>query len=162
MESVQIIKNTEQQPSNNQFDPEQNHNKMINQQTNDLKLISLPEAIAREDINIEILNKLRFLITNKYINPYVFKINLETGIFYNIETNEVFEVIKNTNTNQYEIRKDSEKTYEEQLTNKNIKVRRLEKISPHMGNAAFTKVGFLIINILTFSILTTMIILLNK
>ena len=56
MESVQIIKNTEQQPSNNQFDPEQNHNKMINQQTNDLKLISLPEAITREDINIEIEN----------------------------------------------------------------------------------------------------------
>ena len=96
----------------------------------------------------------------------------------------MFEVRKNEDTNQYDIFKGSEKiyghateleqtppqehefeeekqTYEEQLNKANLKVRRLEKKS-FMNNAAFTKVGFLIINILTFTILTTMIILLNK
>ena len=168
----------------NQIDADDVFNKMVNQQKKELSLISLFEAITRDNIEIEILNKLKFFITNKYINPYVFKINLETGIFYNIETNEVFEVRKNEDTNQYEIFKGSEKaygnvqkleetpslehdlqeekqTYEEQLNKANVKVRRLQK-PPFTNNAAFTKVGFLIINILTFAILTTMIILLNK
>ena len=168
----------------NQIDADDVFNKMVNQQKKELSLISLFEAITRDDIQIEILNKLRFFITNKYINPYVFKINLETGVFYNIETNEVFEVRKNEDTNQYEIFKGSEKiygyatdleetpslehdlqeekqTYEEQLNKANVKVRRLQK-PPFTNNAAFTKVGFLIINILTFAILTTTIILLNK
>ena len=168
----------------NRVDADDVFNKMVNQQKKELSLISLFEAITRDDIQIEILNKLRFFITNKYINPYVFKINLETGIFYNIETNEVFEVRKNEDTNQYEIFKGSEKiygyatdleetpslehdlqeekqTYEEQLNKANVKVRRLQK-PPFTNNAAFTKVGFLIINILTFAILTTTIILLNK
>lgn len=165
-------------------DADEVFNKMANQQKKELTLITLSEAVTRDDIDIEILNKLKFFITNQYINPHVFKINLETGIFYNTETNEVFEVRKNEDTNQYEIFKGSEKvygksqeqeetpelehdteeeqTYEEQLDKENAKVRRLEKNNRFMNNAAFTKVGFLIINLLSFILIGTMIILLKK
>ena len=151
------------------------------------------------------INKIKFFITNSKINPYVFKVDIERGIFYNTETTDVLEIRKNPDTMQYEIFKGSEKTFgekeeiteevqleeekteerkeyesnEEELENEEEynklleneeekvlnkpKVRVLKKPDkPSMGNAAFTKVGFLVINILTFILFTAMIILLNK
>lgn len=160
----------------------------------EISLISIEEAIKRNNIDMEILNKIKFFITSININLSVFRVDIESGIFYNIETDEVYEVRKNNITNQYEIYKGLELVYGENTTqtskddNQNLendssqlehetdseqmtyetrqyqpKVRKLTKpISSSYNNAAFTKIGLLIINIITFSLLILMIILLNK
>lgn len=167
-------------------------NHMADYQKEEIVLLPLNEAISHNNIDKEMLNKIKFFITNikKDLNP--FRIDTEKGIFYNIETAEVYEVRKNEETNQYQIYQGNKKNYgsneakleeapdteekepelesekdEEALAQGNglfkpkKRVRTLEN-SPHERNAAFTKIGFLIINIITFAILTTMIILLNK
>ena len=65
-------------------------------------------------INIELLHKIRYFVSNKYINPYSYKIDLENGIFYNTETSEVLEVRKDEVTNKYQIYKGSEVVYGEE------------------------------------------------
>ena len=149
----------------------------------EITLMSLTDAIEKNSKNIskEVLIKIRIFITNKYVDPQIYKVNIDTGIFYNVETNEVYEVIKNEITNKYEIYKDGEKVYgnnsEEQQelplekdtdeekkpyerANDKQKVRILMK--PKINNAAFTKIGFLLINVLTFAALITMMLLLKK
>ena len=156
----------------------------------EISLISIEEAIKNDNIDIEILNKIKFFITSININLSVFRVDIESGIFYNIETDEVYEVRKNNITNQYEIYKGQELVYSESFHNDNKylennsrqlehnsdqeqmiyetrqyqpKVRKLTKpISSSYNNAAFTKIGLLIINIITFSLLILMIIILNK
>lgn len=152
---------------------------MANHQKEEVTLVSLNEAFNRNDIDIEMLNKIKFFITNPYINPYIFKINIENGLFYNIETNEAYEVRKNTDTNKYEIYKSGEKIYTEEETLENEpeakekehgepqksddKVRKLVPSWQQNNNrAAFTKIGLLIINIITFALMITTIILLKK
>lgn len=159
-------------------------NHIANNQKVEISLIPVTEAISRDDIDVEVLNKIKFFITNAYVNPYVFRVDITKGVFYNIETSEVYEVRKNENTNQYEIYRGSEMVYgqstmpseepglehdtdEEQMSYEDRrnkpKVRARIKEEPrHLGNAAFTKVGLLIINIITFALLTAMIVLLNK
>jgi len=156
---------------------------MANYQKEEMTLIPLMEVIEKPKGNIdkEILIKIRYFVSNTYVNPYIYKVNVDTGIFYNIETNEIYEVRKNEETNTYEVYKGGEKIYgtnseekEETVVEKDIneekmayestkdkhKVRKLAK--PNMNNAAFTKIGFLLINILTFAALITMMLLLNK
>lgn len=167
---------------------------MANHEKEEISLISLEEAINNDNIDIEILNKIKFFITNRYINPNVFRVDIETGVFYDTEKDEAYEVRKNTINNQYEIYKCKELVFGENTTqtskddNQNLendssqlehdtdseqiayetrqyqpKVRKLIKPqSIPYDNAAFTKIGFLIINIITFTLLITMIILLNK
>ena len=147
---------------------------MSNHEKEEISLISLDEAITRNNINMEILNKIKFFVTHININLNVFRVDIESGIFYNIETNEVYEVRKNSITNQYEIYKGQELVYGKlyQDDNKNLendskkyqpKVRKLIKPkSSTYNNAAYTKIGFLIINIITFTLLILMIIFLNK
>lgn len=147
---------------------------MSNHEKEEISLISLDDAITRNNINMEILNKIKFFVTHINMNLNVFKVDIESGIFYNIETNEVYEVRKNSITNQYEIYKGQELVYGKlyQDDNKNLekdsrqyqpKVRKLIKPkSSTYNNAAFTKMGFLIINIITFTLLILMIIFLNK
>lgn len=147
---------------------------MANHEKEEISLLSLEEAINRNNIDMEILNKIKFFITSIHINPSVFRVDIESGIFYNIETDEVYEVRKNSISNQYEIYKGQELVYEKlsQDDNKNLennsrqyqpKVRKLIKPkSSSYNSAAFTKIGFLIINIITFTLLILMIILLNK
>lgn len=157
---------------------------MATHEKEEMSLISLTEAISRDDIQIEVLNKIKFFITNSYVNPYSFKVDLASGIFYNVETDEVYEVRKNVDTNQYEIYRGSEKVYgnntaenEQEVTNDMdpekmayestlnkpmVRVRKPEDHRRYTGNAAFTKVGLLVINIITFALLITMIVLLNK
>lgn len=147
---------------------------MANHEKEEISLLSLEEAIKRNNIDMELLNKIKFFITSININPSVFRVDIESGIFYNIETDEVYEVRKNSISNQYEIYKGQELVYGKlsQDDNKNLennsrqyqpKVRKLIKPkSSSYNSAAFTKIGFLIINIITFTILILMIILLNK
>ncbi len=140
----------------------------------ELSLISVNEAINKDNIDIEILNKIKFFITNQYINSNEYKVDIENAIFYNIETSEVLEVRKNEETNQYEIYRGGEKVYgdnsnsetesndnendneneneleedtdEEKMSyeNKNVKVRRLIKPKEH-NSAAFVRGGLLFI-----------------
>ena len=162
---------------------------MAKHQKEQISLISLTEAIIRKNIDREILLKIRFFITNSKINPYSFQVDIETGIFFNVETKEVYEVRQNETTNQYEIFKGSEQVYgtnEEQLQNENeepelesdlsqeqieydprlnkpkVRVRKLEERRPYMNNAAFTKIGFLIMTVFSYAILAVMMLLLNK
>ena len=100
-----------------------------------------------------------------------------------MENNEPYEVRKNENTQSYEIFCRNEKIYgsnmdneeepnqeleETPLSNENIlnkpkvRVRKPESPSPYNQSAAFTKIGFLIMNIVTYVLLVTMIILLIK
>lgn len=169
-------------------------NKIAETKKEELTLIPLYEAIRSQMIGQELLYKIKFFITRAQINPYAYKVDIETEIFYNGETNEVYEVRKNENTGEYEIYKGSELVYgssespaleeqnqelnndpqlehdtnEEQMSYESRynkpKVRRLVPTDPNQysNRAAFTKVGFLIINIVTFALLMTMIFLLNK
>lgn len=158
-------------------------NHMANNQKVEMTLVPVTEAISREDIEIEILNKIKFFITSAYVNPYSFRVDISSGVFYNLDTSEVYEVRKNTDTNQYEIYRGGELVYGEALTQEEEpektqehdaekvyedrrykpKVRaRIKEPSRYMGNAAFTKIGLLVINIITFALLTAMIVLLNK
>jgi len=161
---------------------------MAEHQKEEVKLIPVIEAISRNDIGREMLSKIRFFITNKYVNPYSFQVNIENGIFYNIETGEVFEVRLNHDTNQYEIHKgnevvygsnkhetsnelqepqlesdklEEEMAYESRLNKPKVRVRKPEE-QRYYNNAAFTKISFLVINIITFTLLIAMIVLLNK
>lgn len=133
----------------------------------------LSDVLSLTDIDIEMLNKIRFFVTNSKMNPYLFQVDVKKSIFYNMETNETFEVIKKQDTNNYEIIKHNnvyentigttQNMYSEQLrtTTPKIMTRKIEK-KPYINNAAFTKISFLIINIINFVLLTTMLLLLKK
>lgn len=149
----------------------------------EMNLISLSEVPQRDNIDAEILNKIKFFLSNKYINPYEFKVDPNTGIFYNIETDEVLEVRKNSQTGKYELYKGSEKVYGEEPTNeesneqenelkedspeeemayenKNVKVKRL--IKPTINNNAFVKSSLLFITCIFISLVLSMILLYYK
>lgn len=156
----------------------------------ELTLLSINEVLQRDDIDSEVLRKIRFFINNEYINPYSYKVDINTGLFYNQETKEMFEVRKNPQTGNYEIYKGSEVEYskareteehsneslegnndfeEDQEINKDIdekqmlykpKARRLIKPT-NLNNAAFVKSSFIVIGICIFSIILA-IILINR
>lgn len=156
----------------------------------ELTLLSINEVLQRDDIDSEVLRKIRFFINNEYINPYSYKVDINTGLFYNQETKEMFEVRKNPQTGNYEIYKGSEVEYskasetkehsneslegnndfvEDQEINEDIdekrmlykpKVRRLIKPT-NLNNAAFVKSSFIVIGICIFSIILA-IILINR
>lgn len=156
----------------------------------ELTLLSINEVLQRDDIDSEVLRKIRFFINNEYINPYSYKVDINTGLFYNQETKEMFEVRKNPQTGNYEIYKGSEVEYskareteehsneslegnndfvEDQEINKDIdekrmlykpKVRRLIKPT-NLNNAAFVKSSFIVIGICIFTIILA-IILINR
>ena len=157
----------------------------------ELTLLSINEVLQRDDIDSEVLRKIRFFINNEYINPYSYKVDINTGLFYNQETKEMFEVRKNPQTGNYEIYKGSEVEYskaseteehsneslegnndfeeEDQEINKDIdKQQMLYKskvrrlIKPtNLNNAAFVKSSFIVIGICIFSVILA-IILINK
>ncbi len=141
----------------------------------ELDLIPLNEAINKENVDVETLNKIRFFITNKYINPHSYKVDLENVIFYDIETNEVLEVRKNETTEEYEIYRGGEKVYddsspenelqtdtnEEQMAyeNKDAKVRRL--IKPIDSSSAFVQSSLLFIICIVLGLILSVIILIK-
>lgn len=160
--------------------------KMKENRKEELTLLSINEVLQRDDIDSEILRKIRFFINNEYINPYSYKVNINTGLFYNQETKEMFEVRKNPQTGNYEIYKGSEVEYSkasetEEHSNESLegnndfeknkdideqkmlykpKVRRLIKPT-NLNNAAFAKSSFIVIGICIFSIILA-IILINR
>ena len=137
--------------------------KIADTKKEEVTLLFMSEVFNKDNIDLEILQKIKFFITNKYINPYNYKVDIQNGIFYNIETDEVLEVRKDSETNEYKIYRGSEIVYgnesqilekEEESKNyekKNIKVRRLVKEDNRTFNsAAFSKISFLILNIIIF------------
>lgn len=141
---------------------------MNNIQKEEISFIPLTEAIYRNDLDIETYSKLRFFITHSQIDPQLIVIDLQKNIFYNTVTYEVYEVINNPHNNQYEIVKhkninqqQSQHTTNLNMSKPKVRTRKLEQ-PPFMNNAAFTKIGFLIMNIVTLSLLIATIILLNK
>ena len=157
----------------------------------ELTLLSINEVLQRDDIDSEVLRKIRFFINNEYINPYSYKVDINTGLFYNQETKEMFEVRKNPQTGNYEIYKGSEVEYskenetdehskeslegpngfedEEQEKNKDTDEQQMlykpkvrRLIKPtNLNNAAFVKSSFIVIGICIFSVILA-IILINK
>jgi len=146
-----------------------------------INFLSISEAINRENIDKEILNKIKFLISNKTINLYSYKVDIDSGIFYNEETKEVYEVIKNEQ-GQYEIKKGAEVVYngeepeehvEKQISNSeeemieynesknyqqaNVKVRRL--IPQSNNNKAFIRSSLLVFGIMIFSIILSILLI---
>lgn len=93
---------------------------MKNNQKEEVSIIGIDEVINRDNIDSEVLNKIKFFITNKYINPHEYHVSPETGIFYNMETNEVLEVRKDEKTGKYVIHKGGEIVYGENNTQENI------------------------------------------
>lgn len=157
-------------------------------QKEELSLMSLSEAIEKDNVSFEILNKIKFFVSNEYVNPYSYKVDVNNGIFYNVETNEVLEVRKNDLGN-YEIYKGGERQFkqfddgnsignefssdennEEKVKDtdedimaydkKNVKVRRLTK--PINNNHAFIKSSLIVICITIASILLSLLMLLIK
>jgi len=125
------------------------------------ELVALTDIVYIEQVEKELLYKVKFFITNSGMNINAFAVNLNNSLFYNTETNTIYEVRKNPeNGKQYEIINKSEKA---KLFKHKVKTKKLDnQTTSNIQNAAFTRVGFLVINILTFAMLTTMIILLNK
>lgn len=166
------------------------YNHMKNNTKEEVQMISLYEIGSRSNISIEVLQKIKFFISNKYINPYAFNIDPETGLLYNKETNEMLEVVKNPETGKFEIKKGGEVVYkedsqiqemnsesysndnqekekdtdEEEMINKkeNHKVRRLLPPKDIPGQAAFAKTSFLIITSIFIALLISTIILIKK
>jgi len=160
-------------------------NHMADNQKEELSLISLSEAITKDNLDIELLEKLKFFVSNKYINPYSYKTDIENGIFYNTETSEVLEVRKDEATNKYQIYKGSEivygdeleesnemklnndipeeeKSYEDKSKNKpKIRVLRPPSMNDY-NNAAFSKMNFLLLVISMFIASIVFINILNK
>lgn len=146
----------------------------------EMPLITIDEAINRDNIDSETLSKIKYFITNKYVNPYSYRINLENGVFYNMETEDVLEVRKNPETGEYNIYKSGQKVYgdtpedeeaekkkdtkEEEMTyekqKENIKVKRL--IKPNLNNNAFVSGGILFIVSLIVALLISLIIIRYK
>lgn len=150
-----------------------------------MNLISLSEAVEKDNINKETLNKIKFFINNSYTNPSSYKVDIERDIFYNIENQEVLEVRKNQQTGKYEIYKGGELAYsnnssdetkednfeketdtnEEKMPylnkNENVKIRRLIK-PKDMNNNAFIKGSLLIIISLITSFLLSLLIISQK
>ena len=157
--------------------------KMKNTKKEELNFIPIEEAIEMNNIDTEVLNKIKRFITKQNINPYSYRVNPTSGIFYNSETQEMFEVRKNTKIGEYEIYKSGEKQYtsneeqvsetddqklthdkdEEKLEYENHKIKKLIK-PPE--NAAFVNNIFVIFIITVFSVFVSLIIslviLLNK
>ena len=145
----------------------------LNNQKEELSLISLSEAITKDNLDIELLQKIRFFVSNKYINPYSYKIDIESGIFYNIETLEVLEVRMDDTTNKYQIYKgiygdelvesdEEEMLYEDKTKNKpKIRVLRPPSMNDY-NNAAFSKMNFLLLVISMFAASIIFINILNK
>lgn len=166
------------------------YNHMQNNTKEEVQMISLYEIGSRSNISIEVLQKIRFFITNKYINPYAFNVDPETGLFYNKETNEMLEVVKNPETGKFEIKKGGEVVYKEDsqvqemnsesysndnqekekdtdeetmlYQKENHKVRRLLPPKDIPGQAAFAKTSFLIITSIFIALLISTIILIKK
>lgn len=137
--------------------------KIADTKKEEVTLLFMSEVFNKDNIDLEILQKIKFFITNKYINPYNYKVDIQNGIFYNPETDEVLEVRKDSETNEYKIYRGSEIVYENEsqvlekeeesknYEKKNIKVRRLVKEDNRtFNNAAFSKISFLILNIIIF------------
>ena len=137
--------------------------KIANTKKEEVTLLSMSEVFNKDNVDLEILQKIRYFITNKYINPYNYKVDIESVIFYNISTDEVLEVRKDSETNEYKILRGNEIVYENEsqalekeeenqlYEKKNIKVRRLVKENNRpFNNAAFSKISFLVLNIIIF------------
>ena len=137
--------------------------KIADTKKEEVTLLFMSEVFNKDNIDLEILQKIKFFITNKYINPYNYKVDIQNGIFYNPETDEVLEVRKDSETNEYKIYRGSEIVYENEsqvlekeeesknYDKKNIKVRKLVKEDNRtFNNAAFSKISFLILNIIIF------------
>ena len=158
-------------------------NHMADNQKEELSLISLSDAIFKDNLDIELLQKIRYFVSNKYINPYSYKIDVENGIFYNTETSEVLEVRMDEVTNKYQIYKGSEVVYGEglldelelnrdvpkeemvydEVTKNKPKVRVLRPPSmKDYNNAAFSKMNFLLLVISMFIASVVFINILNK
>lgn len=155
---------------------EEVYHEMRDNRKEEVSLIPLYEMIERKDINEELLNKIKFFITNNNINPYEYKISSETGLFYNTKNDEVLEVRKNPETGQYEIVKVSQVMYNDEEMQQNLdnseklkdrelpikKVRRRIPPKDIPGQAAFVKTSILItICILMSCVLSTIILLLK-
>ena len=167
------------------------YNHMQSNTKEEVKTISLYEVDSRSYISIEVLQKIKFFVSNKYINPNEFNVDPETGLFYNKETNEMLEVVKNSETGKFEIKKGGEIVYkedsqsqemngesysnddnqekekdtdEEPMIDKkdNHKVRRLLPPKDISGQAAFAKTSFLIITSIFIALLISTIILIKK
>lgn len=64
-----------------------------------------------EIIDKDMLDKIRFFVQNGNVNIFEYQVDISNGIFFNVNTNELFEVRKNPNTLKYEIYKGGEVSY---------------------------------------------------
>lgn len=157
--------------------------KIADTKKEEVNLVSLHEIVTSPSVDAELLQKIKFFITRSKLNPYSFKVDIKTGVFYNVETNELYEVRKNENTNQYEIFVSGEIRYgdttnqanvSETLENdhneklyqnekENVKVRKLVP-KRNLNNAAFAKIGILLLNFVSLIIIgaSIYILLYNK
>lgn len=163
------------------------YQEMRDNKKEEISLITLQEMIERNNASEELLSKIRFFLTNSYVNPYEYKISPETGLFYHTENDEVIEVRKNPETGKYEIIRDSEAIYqdkedfeqkmeempqeefepamEDELEQEKTDIKRRRRLPPKdiYGQAAFVKSSILItICILISYVLSILIVLLKK
>lgn len=162
--------------------------RMSKYQKNEMNLISITDAKLLDSISLNLLNKIKFFLSNTNLNPNVIKVDIKTEAIYDIEANEVYEVKEVEGKKEYEIYNNKKKieknptmTYSEnsdveeleyeenkqqtelEQTKFKAKVRTLKKENNfHIGNSAFTKFGLLLTNIITISLLAFMAIMLYK
>ena len=118
---------------------------------------------------------MRFFASCKHINPYDFKVSTSNMIFYNSNTDEIYEVRYNNDLMRYQIFKGGEVVYEDEITESKSEenvyterkdkplVRKLVKDEDENNhNYAFVTNGFLILNLLILFFIVAMIIFFIK
>lgn len=72
-----------------------------------------------EIVDKEMLDKIRFFIKSGNVNVFEYQVDISNGVFLNINTNELFEVRRNSSTNRFEIFKGSEAQYNRETIKNN-------------------------------------------
>lgn len=93
-----------------------NHMERYQKESSNLMPLS---NLNMEVVDKEMLDKIRFFIKSGNVNVFEYQVDISNGVFFNINTNELFEVRRNPSTNNFEIFKGSEAQYNSETVRDN-------------------------------------------
>ena len=112
-----------------------------------------------------VLNELEYQIKNNYFYDkeqlFNYMLSLRQNGVSLLDSKKIREFLNLYDELNYTRENNIENQHLHSQTKPKVRVRKRE-FHDNRGNAAFTKISFLIINIVTFALLVTMILLLNK
>ena len=124
--------------------------------------IQLEDILNMPNVNQEILSKVMFFLKNSnddQLDPSKYMVSIIDGKIINLSEEEIINVVKNDETNDYKIVRIKKEPSKEQQgikpiahppetgiakTNEMVKIRRLEPPKQGLDNAAFAKISILV------------------